>query len=140
MTNRGISYEIIHGSPKRYRLTEHHTHSLKKPPGLGYFGGHHGEHSSVYVSLRYQSTLMIYEGFVFDGPSGPALDTTDFMRAALVHDALYGLMREGVLPQSYRKAADQELVRICKQDGMGWFRRQYVYWALRMFGARSARP
>ena len=47
-----------------------------------------------------------------DGPSGPAIDTKNFMRASLVHDALYQLMRLGTLDKSRRQYADRLLQTI----------------------------
>jgi len=44
-------------------------------------------------------SLCIREGYSWDGPSGPAIDTVDFMRGSLVHDALYqlnGMDRQGL--------------------------------------------
>ncbi len=84
--------------------------------------------------------LVIMEHYAWDGPSGLALDTKDFMRGSLVHDALYQLMREEVLGRKYRKYADQLLRKICLQDGMGKFRAWYVYRAVRMFAKKSSMP
>lgn len=89
---------------------------------------------SLWVVLQENGSLYIADGYAWDGASGPALDTKNIMRASLVHDALYQLIREGALPTSYRKAADQELYRICREDGMWWIRTQWVYWTVRLFG------
>lgn len=89
---------------------------------------------SLWVVLQENGSLYIADGYAWDGASGPALDTKNIMRASLVHDALYQLIREGSLPTSYRKAADQELYRICREDGMWWIRTQWVYWTVRLFG------
>lgn len=83
--------------------------------------------------------LHIYEGYSWDGPSGPALDTDDFMLAALVHDALYQLMRAGGMPQAYRAAADRAMRRLCKEAGMPWWRRWYTYQAVRWFAAGASK-
>lgn len=87
-----------------------------------------------WIRLYTNKAIFIRAGYAWDGASGPALDTKNIMRASLVHDALYQLMREGALPATYRKAADQELYRICREDGMWWIRAQWVYWAVRLFG------
>ena len=74
-------------------------------------------------------------------PSGPTIDTKDFMRGALVHEALYQLMRLSQLDhQQYRDKADQILCRLCKEDGMSAFRAWYVYHTLLLFGAKNAHP
>jgi hypothetical protein len=79
--------------------------------------------------------LVIYKGYAWDGPSGPTIDTKNFMRGSLVHDAYYQLMREGYIePGVWRKYADDELRRICIEDGMSRFRAWYVWKAVRAFG------
>ncbi len=100
-----------------------------------------------WVALQVDGTIRFKARYLWDGPSGPALDTTSFMRGALVHDGLYQLLRAGQLgqPESrdwhrYRKLADKALAQICKVDGMGWLRRAWVYRALRWFGAPAAKP
>lgn len=80
------------------------------------------------------NSLLVSDGYAWDGASGPALDTKNIIRASLVHDALYQLMREGALPTSFRKAADNELYHICREDGMWWIRAQWIYWTVRLFG------
>jgi len=84
--------------------------------------------------------LMIKKGYSWDGPSGPTIDTKTFMRGSLIHDALYQLIREGVLPQETRAKADEIIREVCLQDGMSKFRVRYMYQLVRLFGARAARP
>ncbi len=93
-----------------------------------------------FIALNCEGRLEIRPGYAWDGPSGPAIDTKNFMRASLVHDALYQLMREQVLPQSARKAADDALRSICRTSGMCGFRAWYVYLAVRLFAAQAAKP
>ena len=69
---------------------------------------------------------------------GPTIDTSNSKRASLVHDALYQLMREGILGRDRRKDADDLLLRICLADGMAYLRAGWIYWAVRLFGARHA--
>lgn len=78
--------------------------------------------------------LMIKAGYCWDGASGPTIDTQSSMRASLVHDAFYQLMREGLLPQEYRAAADNLFQSICREDGMGRFRAWYYRTGLRLAG------
>lgn len=93
-----------------------------------------------YLKLEPGGKLTIKKGYAWDGPSGPTVDTPAFMRGALVHDACYQLIRDGILPEGARKQADQLLYEFCRKDGMNWFRAQYVHRAVRMFGKASARP
>jgi len=92
-----------------------------------------------YIELASDGKLTVKNEYAWDGPSGPTIDTLTFMRGSLVHDALYQLMRLGLLDRDeHRKAADMELRRICIEDGMWRFRAWYVYWAVRMFGKGAA--
>jgi len=84
-----------------------------------------------------QSELDILEGYCWDGPSGPAIDTQNFMRGSLLHDCLYQLIRDGYIIPSYRKTADIFLFKICREDGMSWIRGVWVYLGVRMFGWRA---
>jgi hypothetical protein len=65
-----------------------------------------------------KSTRRISKGYAWDGPSGPTIDTGNFMRGSLIHDALYQLMRTGNLPTSFRERADLLLRKTCIDDGM----------------------
>ena len=85
-----------------------------------------------YVSIDLYGRLLIKKGYCWDGASSIAKDTKTIMRGSLIHDALYQLMREGVLPQSARKRADEIMREICIEDGMRRFRAWYVYTALRL--------
>lgn len=87
-----------------------------------------------WLSLLPNGELWMKSGYLWDGPSGVAIDTPTFMRASLVHDALYQLIKQGLLPKSARKKADAEMRRICREDGMGWFRSWYAWAAVRVFG------
>jgi len=83
--------------------------------------------------------LYITKNYAWDGPSGPAIDTSDFMRGSLIHDVLYQAMRLKLLPLSYRKQADDILYKICREDGMPKWRASYVYWAVRLFAGNDAK-
>lgn len=94
-----------------------------------------------YIELTTKGDLTIKKGYAWDGPSGPTIDTLNFMRGSLVHDALYQLMREGHLTGSRcRNYADDLLQIICGIDGMSAIRVWGVYWAVRLFGGPTADP
>lgn len=93
-----------------------------------------------FISLKPNGCLYIDNGYSWDGPSGTTIDTKNFMRGSLVHDALYQLMRKGRISIEHREYADQLLKKICIEDGMSSFRAEYVYRAVRMFGESSASP
>jgi len=90
-------------------------------------------------TLLEDGRLTVRRGYAWDGPSGPTIDTKSFMRASVVHDVFYQCLREGKLPPSRRKLADQELIRYAKLDGMNPVRRFYAYWSLRAFAGRAAK-
>jgi len=91
-----------------------------------------------FICLTTDGKLIIGAGYAWDGPSGPTIDTKNFMRGSLVHDALYQLMREGLLSEECRSSADDELHRICLEDGMSWLRAWYVRLAVGRFGSSCA--
>ncbi len=92
------------------------------------------------LNIDEDGNLTIHKGYSWDGPSGPTIDTKNFMRGSLIHDALYQLMREEVIPQNMRKQADEILRDICRQDGMSNIRAWWVYQGVRLFAACAAKP
>ena len=94
--------------------------------------------NTQFLVLQGDGNLFIRSGYAFDGPSGPTFDTKNFMRGSLVHDALYQLMREGHIPESYREHADRLLQRMCVEDGMTSLRAWWVYKGVRFGGKSSA--
>ncbi len=93
-----------------------------------------------WVRLTIDGKLHIRAGYSWDGASGGMWDSENVMVASLVHDALYQLLRERVLPQSYRPAADIVFWELCRQKGMSAMRAGYAYRILRILGAKAARP
>lgn len=81
------------------------------------------DHDFLYVDEN--GLLVIFPGYAWDGPSGPTIDTPSSMRGSLVHDALYQLMREELIPLSCRGMADDLLYQICLEDGMWHWRAAY---------------
>ena len=89
------------------------------------------------IEINRKGIITIHKGYSWDGPSGPTIDTPNFMRGSLVHDALYQLMRAGLLSQSARELADKVLYSICREAGMSKLRALFVYYGVR-FGGRSS--
>ena len=92
------------------------------------------------ISLNKEGLLIIRKGYAWDGPSGPAADTKNFMRPSLIHDALYESMRDGLLHRSRRREVDMLLRENCREDGMSKIRSSWVYWAVNNWAARSSTP
>lgn len=111
----------------KYQLEEDYLHETGLTPTEP------GGNRFVHITLGGQ--LIIRAGYAWDGASGPAIDTLTFMRGSLVHDALYQLMRIGVLSKDdHRRASDQILREIVLEDGMWKVRAWWVYQAVRVFG------
>jgi len=92
-----------------------------------------------YIVLSSDGVISIKKGYAWDGPSGPTIDTLNFMRGSLVHDALYQLMRENILDKNtHREQADKLLHEICIQDGMSSIRAWWVYKGVRIGGDSAA--
>lgn len=89
---------------------------------------------SGHVRLMPDGTLVVYKGFEWDGASGPTWDTDVTMEGSCVHDALYRLMADGLLPLSERWRADTELWYRMRNDGAPWWRAGYYYTSVQAFG------
>jgi len=116
----------------KYTLQEDYQHQTELKPKEAIDLG--------FVKLSKDGLLSIKSGYSWDGPSGPTIDTKNFMRGSLVHDALYQLLREECIEQDKRDYSDRLLQQICLECGMWKIRAWWVYWALRLFGASSAKP
>ena len=124
--------QIIYRRGYKYQLSEPYAMKLPFKPPVDIV--------TEWIELGRNGVLVIHQGYAWDGASGPARDTKTIMRGSLVHDALYQLMREGILPQKYRELADKILYLICKQDGMWQPRAWYVHRAVKRCAAPFARP
>jgi len=93
-----------------------------------------------FIELRPDGWLFIKAGYAWDGPSGPTIDTKNFMRGSKEHDAFYQLMRLNLLSPKWRKAADKRLYNICRADGMSRFRAWYVLYCVRKGAGYAADP
>lgn len=125
----------------RYRKLEKYKYKLMVPFCTDLELQPAGVVDTPYIRLSRDGVLRISASYAWDGPSGPAVDTRTFMRASLVHDALYQLMRGKYLDfRRDRHFADDLLKKMCLEDGMFPLRAWYIHKALRLFGRRSARP
>ena len=100
-----------------------------------------GKLHTRFMSLTSDGFLEIQPGYAWDGVSGGVPDTTHNMRASLVHDAFYQLMRLRMLSSTkWRRTADRLFSRMCREDGT-WRAVAFVYYvALRRAGASAADP
>jgi len=124
----------------RYQTLEPFELRLHLPLALAEPACIRAPEGAPWVRLGRRGKLAIRAGYSWDGPRGPAIDTRDFMRASLVHDALYQLMRAGEIDHRHWRAwADRVLRDLVIADGMSSFRASYVHTVVRWFGARYAR-
>lgn len=87
-----------------------------------------------FIKLTQFGTITIKKGFNWDFATG-AIDTPAMVAGSVVHDAFYWLIRKSLLAKRHREAADKEFKRILKTGGVGRFRRNYCYLAVRIGGA-----
>ncbi|MFQ6677893.1 MAG: DUF1353 domain-containing protein [Fidelibacterota bacterium] len=117
----------------KYQLVENYSTEIPIKPD--------DDIESDFIILSNKGQITIKKGYAWDGPSGPTIDTSNFMRGSLIHDAIYQLMREGGLDnKKHREPADKLLQQICKDDGMAPMRAWWVYIGLRFGGSPAADP
>jgi len=94
-----------------------------------------------FIKLDTKGKLTIILGYAWDGPSGPVVDTKENMRASLVHDALYQLMRHKKLSaKAYKDNADKIFKNICIKDGVPKKIASAYYYGLKIGGKPSTDP
>jgi hypothetical protein len=128
MTKPYIKYR----SGYKYQLVEEHQVKVGVLPK--------NDIKTDFIELSTEGMLIIKKGYAWDGPSGPTIDTPNFMRGSLVHDALYQLLRNELIDEEWRDEADEELRRICCEDGMPKICARWVYTAVRKWGKVAASP
>ena len=117
----------------KYQLVEEYSTDIPITPD--------NDIESDYITLTSAGKITIKKGYAWDGPSGPTVDTLNFMRGSLVHDALYQLMREEALDNNNsRDAADKLLQQMCREDGMNPVRAWWVYQGVRFGGDPASDP
>jgi len=94
------------------------------------------------IFLSRSGWLILKKGFLWNGASGPTIDTETSMRGSAFHDALYQLMALGLIPYSQWIGYTDILFRdICLEDGMNSFRAWLYYQGVNTWIAhRHAKP
>lgn len=93
-----------------------------------------------FIHLTRAGKLTLKKGYRWNGPSGPTVDTKNFMRPSAGHDAWYWLLRRKLVPWWVRDRADVQLYEECQEDGMWKIRATYVRKAVHEGGIDSALP
>ena len=91
-----------------------------------------------FIKITPDGKMLIREGYIWNGASGPTFDTPDSMKGSLIHDALYECLRRELLPLSVRRQADVILHDVCTAEGMIPKRADAWYTAVRQFAKGSA--
>jgi len=95
---------------------------------------------SDFIDLMPDGKLTCKKGYAWDGASGPTWDSKSSMRASLLHDAGYQLMREGHLPLDYKVVFDGLFYLTLIHDGMSRVRAYVWYKGVLLFGKGSTMP
>ena len=139
--NQTFSWKKITHKKYKYKTTRLYHLMLRFKP-LANINGR-------YYQFLTNGYLLICKDYVWDGASGPTLDTKNTMRASCVHDVLYQMIREQKLRLEMKDNADKELARIMEEDWKAcniltktWnkVRSSYYYWGVRLFGRWSCVP
>ena len=94
-----------------------------------------------FVKLKKSGDLTVVRGYAWDGPSGPVIDTRQNMRASLVHDALYQLMRHKELSaRTHKDKADRLFKKMCIEDGIPRVTAHIYYLGLKLGGKPATDP
>ncbi len=94
-----------------------------------------------FIALDTEGNLTVKSGYAWDGVSGPVKDTHHNLRASLVHDALYQLIRKRKLTRKQHKdKADKLFRKLCKQDGVSAAMAGIYYYALKKLGNPATDP
>lgn len=127
----------------KYKLEEN---ELRKTPLGGY------EFDNRYMSMLDDGTLLIKQGYAWDGSSIPYKGLIRVLslwqydgdryckKASLIHDALCQAMREKLLSALHKFDADLLYYQMCIEGGMSKKQAVMRYKALRKFGDIGIQP
>ena len=90
-----------------------------------------------YFALDTDGLLTIYSGYSWDGVSGPMIDSDNSMLGGCVHDALYQMIRMGLIEPMEKEFADLIMKQLFIRCGMSKIRAGYAYYGVKWFGASS---
>jgi hypothetical protein len=124
---------ILFRSGYKYQLASDYTLKIDIKPDIDIV--------TKFIKLDTQGTLTVFNGYAWDGPSGPVIDTRENMRASLVHDALYQLMRLRLLSAKRDKdRADKLFRKLCIRDGVSHPTAEIYYLGLKLGGEPATDP
>jgi hypothetical protein len=91
-----------------------------------------------FIAIGRGGRVVIRAGYAWDGASGPTIDTLTSMRCSLVHDALYQLIRMGLIHETFKGLADELLCKIGIHDDMWKVRAHLWHKMVEEFGGSRA--
>jgi hypothetical protein len=93
-----------------------------------------------WIEVLPDGTVIGKRGYAWDGASGPTWDTKNSMRASLIHDIGYQLMREGLISLDWKEYFDGLFYLTLIHDGMNRLRALVWYNAVYSFGKNATLP
>ena len=87
-----------------------------------------------FITLTESGWLTIRKGYAWDGATGLPSTPRSLMRASLVHDAMYQLIRNGLFDR--RDVADEVFFEFAQEDG--FMAAPLAHWIVEHFGAGYA--
>lgn len=94
-----------------------------------------------FIEMTMGGILTIIKGYAYDFASGPTLDWPEWIKAAaLPHDCICQLHREGYLNDEQRREGDEWFKRILKANGMFLPRREIWYRGVRIGSGMKEGP
>lgn len=88
-----------------------------------------------FITLTESGWLTIRKGYAWDGATGLPSTPRSLMRASLVHDAMYQLIRNGLFDR--RDVADEVFFEFAQEDG--FMAAPLAHWIVQQWGERFAR-
>lgn len=85
------------------------------------------------IKLTIEGVLLIDRGFRWNGANGIP-DAKVFMRGSCVHDALYKLIENNLLPDSEKRKADHIMAQCFHEDGLPKPIAKLAYCLVKAFG------
>ena len=129
MTAKRIAYR----SGYKYQLARTYTIGINIRPRKAIV--------TKFIELSETGKLTVIDSYAWDGPSGPVIDTKENMRASLVHDALYQLMRyKKLTAKAHKVKADKLFKKMCIEDGVPKMTAHIYYLGLRLGGRPATDP
>lgn len=92
------------------------------------------------IELHSSGMLLVREGYAWDGPSGPVPDKSSNMRPSCGHDALYQIIRMGLLQHWNWIEADYNYAKWLSEDGTWPITVKIHLLGLKLMGGSAALP